>query len=64
MASEDVRAGRLTRWGWWHLAIMIMALVAAARFFATGYPLGVVACLVSAYVNGSFIYTGWKNDKA
>ena len=64
MARELVRVGRLTLRGWLFLAIMIMALVAAARFFTTGYPLGVVGCLVSAVGNASLIYTGWKNDKA
>ena len=64
MASEYVRAGRLTLRGWLYLAIMIMALVAAARYFTTGSWLGIVGCLASAYALGSLIYTGWKANKA
>jgi hypothetical protein len=64
MAREFVRGGRLTWWGWLYLTLAIIALGAAAYFFANGSPLGGGACLMSAIADGSFIYTGWKNNKA
>jgi hypothetical protein len=64
MAREFVRAGRLTSWGWLYLTLTIIAIGAAVYFFATGSLLGGIACLLSAISDGSFIYTGWKNNKA
>ena len=64
MAREFVRAGRLTWWGWLYLALTLISLGVAAYFFSTGSLLGGIAFLMSAFADASFIYTGWKHNKA
>ena len=64
MARELVMAGRLTWWGWSHLTLAVIALGAAAYFFAIGDLLGGIACLLSAISAASLIYTALKNNKA